>query len=97
MEKITVSDFDAAEYIETPEDVFLTLEVAAEENDPQFLLSILGDIARSKGMVRLAQELNLDRKGLYKALSAEGNSSFGTVVKVLDNLGFRLKVERKAS
>jgi probable addiction module antidote protein len=97
MEKITIADFDPAEYIETPEDVFLTLKVAAEENDPQFLLSVLGDIARSKGMVRLARELNLDRKGLYKALSSEGNPSFITVAKVLDTLGFRLKVEQKIS
>lgn len=97
MEKMTVADFDPAEYIETKEDVFLTLKVAAEEKDPQFLLSVLGDIARSRGMTQLAQELNLDRKGLYKALSPEGNPSFITVVKVLDNLGFRLNVEQKAS
>jgi probable addiction module antidote protein len=97
MEKMTVADFDPAEYIETPEDVFLTLKVAAEENDPEFLLSVIGDIARSKGMTRLAGELNLDRKGLYKALSSEGNPSFITVSKVLDKLGFRLNIERKAS
>jgi probable addiction module antidote protein len=97
MEKITVADFDPAEYIETPEDVFLTLTVAAEENDPEFLLSVIGDIARSKGMTQLARNLNLDRKVLYKALSTEGNPSFITVVKVLDTLGFRLKVEQKAS
>jgi probable addiction module antidote protein len=95
MEKMTVADFDPAEYIETPEDVFLTLKVAAEENNPEFLLSVIGDIARSKGMARLARNLNLDRKGLYKAFSEKGNPSFLTVVKVLDNLGFRLRVEQK--
>jgi probable addiction module antidote protein len=97
MEKITLADFDPAEYIETPEDVFLTLKVAAEENDPEFLLSVIGDIARSKGMARLARDLNLDRKGLYKAFSEKGNPSFLTVVKVLDNLGFCLRVEQKVS
>jgi probable addiction module antidote protein len=97
MEKTTVADFDPAEYIETHDDVFLTLKVAAEENDPLFVLSVLGDIARSRGMARLARELNLDRKGLYKALSPEGNPSFVTVAKVLDNLGFRLNIEQKAS
>jgi probable addiction module antidote protein len=97
MEKITVSDFDAAEYIKTKEDVMTYLEVALEENDPKLLLAVIGDIARSEGMVRLAQELNLDRKGLYKAFSEKGNPSFLTVVKVLDNLGFRLRVEQKVS
>jgi probable addiction module antidote protein len=45
----------------------------------------------------LARELNLNRKGLYKSFSGEGNPSFTTVVKVLDNLGFRLKIEQKVS
>jgi probable addiction module antidote protein len=48
-------------------------------------------------MVQLSRELDLDRKGLYKAFSPEGNPSFLTVVKVLDSLGFRLSVEQKAS
>jgi probable addiction module antidote protein len=95
MKKITVSDWDMAEYIETPEDVFLTLKVALEENDPEFLLSVMGDIAQSKGMAQLARNLNLDRKGLYKAFSAERNPSFLTVAKVLDNLGFRLDIQQK--
>jgi probable addiction module antidote protein len=48
-------------------------------------------------MAHLARELNLDRKGLYTALSPEGNPSFATVSKILDKLGFRLNIERKAS
>jgi probable addiction module antidote protein len=95
MEKVTVADFDPADYIETKEDVIATLEAALAENDPEFLLSVIGDIARSKGMVQLARELNLDRKGLYKAFSPGGNPSFITVVKVLDNLGFKLSVQKK--
>jgi probable addiction module antidote protein len=97
MEKITVADFDPAEYIETKEDVFGILEAALEENDPDFLLSVIGDIARSKGMTQLAKELNLDRVGLYKSFSTNGNPSFKTVYTLLDNLGFHLKVEQKVS
>ncbi|MFP3041481.1 putative addiction module antidote protein [Treponema primitia] len=67
MEKVTVKDWDPAEYIETKEDVIACLEAALEENDPEFLLSTIGDIARSKGMTQIAQELNLNREGLYKS------------------------------
>jgi probable addiction module antidote protein len=48
-------------------------------------------------MVQIAREMNLNRKGLYKAFSEKGNPSFLTVVKVLDNLGFRLKIEQKVT
>jgi probable addiction module antidote protein len=97
MEKMTVADFDPAEYIETKEDVMAYLETAIKENDPEFLLSVIGDIARSKGMTEIARELNLDRAGLYRSFSPEGNPSFLTVLKVLDNLGFSFKVEQKVS
>jgi probable addiction module antidote protein len=97
MEKMTVADFDPAEYIETKEDVVAMLKAALEENDPDFLLSCIGDIARSKGMSEIARELNLDRVGLYKSLSPKGNPSFKTVYKLLDNLGFRLKLEPKTA
>ncbi|GHU27598.1 putative addiction module antidote protein [Spirochaetia bacterium] len=95
MEKVTCEDWDPSDDIKTKEDVIAYLEVALEENDTEFLLVTIGYIARSKGMQQLSRELNLDRKGLYKAFSPEGNPSFTTVVKVLDNLGFRLRIEQK--
>jgi probable addiction module antidote protein len=96
-EKVTFSDFDPAKYINTKDDVIALLEVALEENDPDFLLSVFGDIARSKGMSKIAKELNLDRKGLYKALAPDGNPSFKTVFKLLDILGLRIRLEQKSA
>ena len=99
METLTVSDWDLAEEIETKEDVIGTLEavleLAIQENDPEFLFKVIGDIARSKGMAQIARELNLDRSSLYKSLSPTGNPSFFTIAKVLDNLGFQLSVREK--
>ena len=97
-EKVTIADWDAADYIETKEDVLEYLAVAMEEKDPEFLLAVIGDVARSKGMTQLSRELNLDRKGLYKSFSPGGNPSFLTVAKVLDNLGYGISVyQKKAS
>ena len=95
MEKITVSDWDLADEIDTREDVAGILEAALEENDPEFLFKIIGDIARSKGMAQIAKDLNLNRESLYRSLSQEGNPSFVTIVKVLDILGFQLSVKQK--
>ena len=97
MENVTFEKWDPADDIETKEDVIATLEAAIEENDPDFLLSVIGDIARSRGIAQLAKKLNLDRTGLYKAFSSNGNPSFKTVYNLLDNLGFLLKVEQKVS
>jgi probable addiction module antidote protein len=98
-EKITFEDWNLEDQIETKEDVIGTLEavieLAIQENDPEYLLKAIGDIARSKGMAQLARELNLDRASLYKSLSPEGNPSFFTVIKVLDNLGYSISIQQK--
>jgi probable addiction module antidote protein len=95
MKKYKVTKWDPAEIIETKEDVIVFLEEALEENDIEFLFKTIGYIARSKGMAQIARELELNREGLYTALSPQGNPSFITIVRVLDNLGFRLNIQAK--
>ena len=95
--KVAFAKWDPAEIIETKEDVIAFLEGALEENDPDFLLRTLGHIARSKGMAKIAKELNIDRAGLYKSFAPDGNPSFKTVFKLLDFLGLRIRVEQKSA
>jgi probable addiction module antidote protein len=66
------------------------LEAALEENDPGLIAAALGDIARAKGMTQIAKKTGLGRESLYKALSAEGNPEFSTVLKVIAALGLQL-------
>jgi probable addiction module antidote protein len=89
------SKWDMAEFIETKEDVIAHLTVALEENDIDFLLSVLNALARAKGMAQIAAELGVSREGLYKSLSPGNNPTFGTVVKTLDTLGFKLSIQQK--
>ena len=58
-----------------------------------FIAHALGVIARAKGMSQLARDTGLGRESLYKALSGEGNPSFGTILKVMHALGVRLHAE----
>jgi probable addiction module antidote protein len=62
-------------------------------DDPAFNVAAFGNIARAPGMMQLANETRLTREGLYKALSAEGNPSFSTVLKVVRALGLTLRPE----
>jgi probable addiction module antidote protein len=92
--KIKVRPFDAAAYIETPKDVALFLEAAFEEafegDDPTIVAAALGSIARSKGMAAIAEQTGFNRESLYRALSADGNPTLGTMQGVLKALGMRL-------
>lgn len=41
-------------------------------------------------MSQVARDAGLSREGLYKALSHDGNPSFGTILKVIKALGLQL-------
>jgi probable addiction module antidote protein len=90
MGKVPTSKWDAADHLETKEDIALFLEDIFEDNDPQLIAAALGAVARSKGMTEIARETGLGRESLYKALSPEGNPEFATVLKVIKALGLKL-------
>jgi probable addiction module antidote protein len=90
MAKTKTRPWDAAEHLETEEDMSAYLEAALEEGDPALVTAALGDIARAKGMALIARDTGLGRESLYKALSPEGNPKFATVLKVVRALGLRL-------
>jgi probable addiction module antidote protein len=88
--------YDAAEFLETDEDIVAYLNAALEAGDPALLSAALGDVARARGMTQLARETGITRDGLYKALSPTGNPSFATIQKVVKALGYRLDVALSA-
>jgi probable addiction module antidote protein len=88
--KTKTRPWDAAEHLETEQDMAAYLEAALEEGDASVVAAALGDIARAKGMTWIAKETGLGRESLYKALSPEGNPEFATVLKVVRSLGLRL-------
>lgn len=90
--------FDAADYLTDLDDVALFLEVALEDSaeDPTAVPHALGIIARSQNMSELARRVGMSRDGLYKALSAEGNPTWSTLLKVTNALGLRFELHSVA-
>ena len=90
MAKPRTCPWDAAEYLRSPDDMAAYLEASLEEGDVRLIAAALGDIARAQGMTEVARVSGLGRESLYKALSAEGNPEFATVLKVIAALGLKL-------
>ena len=91
------SPYDTAEFLHTPEEIAAYLEAVFEIYDGNYrlLIKALGTAARARGMQKVADETGLQRQGLYKSLSEDGNPSFETVLKVMDAVGVELKPARK--
>jgi probable addiction module antidote protein len=83
-------EFDAAEYLNSEDDVAAYLTTILEENDAALLAAALGDIARSRGMTQVAKDSGITREALYKALRPGSEPRFDTVSRVCAALGVRL-------
>jgi probable addiction module antidote protein len=92
MTKTKTRSWDVVDHLKTDEDIAHYLEAVFEDGDPALVAAALGDVARVKGMSQVARDAGLGRGSLYKALSAEGNPEFATVLKVIHALGLKLKV-----
>ena len=95
MSKVVTTRYDVAEHLRTPEEMAAYLEACLMEadGDAGFVARALGDIARARGMARVARDAGLSREVLYRALSGEGTPSFDTVLKVVGALGLKLHAE----
>ena len=90
--KTKTSVYYVAEHLRTPEEMAAYLDAWLEEapDDAAGIAKALGNIARAKGMTQVAKDAGLGRESLYKALSADGNPSFATVLKVARAVGVKL-------
>ena len=92
---IEITNFDVAEHLDSLEMIAGYLSEAFETGDASYISHALGTVARAKGMTAIAREAGLSRESLYKALSADGQPQFATVLRVLKALGLELRVEAK--
>ena len=92
MTKEKTRPFDPAEYLDSSEALAAYMTEALETGDPAFVADALGVIARARGMTEVAREAGVSRESLYRALSAEGNPEFGTVMRVAGALGLKFTI-----
>ena len=55
--------------------------------------AVLKYIARTRNMSALSRDAELNRAGLYRALSEDGNPTLSTLLKITRALGLRLRIE----
>ena len=91
--KLKTRPFDEAEFLDTQGRIAAYVEEALETGDTAFIAYALGVVAKAQGMSDIAKRAGLSRESLYRALSAEGNPEFDTVLRVLRALSLSLKVE----
>jgi probable addiction module antidote protein len=92
MMKTTYAVFDPADYLDNDEVIAEYLSAAVEDPNPDVFLAALGDVAKARGMAKIAKDAGLGRESLYKALEAGAHPRYETVTAVLRALGVRFAV-----
>jgi len=88
---LKVTNLDISEYLDTEETIAEYLSSIIEEGDPQLLLAAINDVAKARGMAKIASDSGLGRESLYKALKPESKPRFETILKVLNSLGVKMQ------
>lgn len=87
---IKTTKFDVLEHLKTPAEQIAYFEAALDTDDPDFLATALGDIARARGVVEFAKATGLSRAAIYKGFRPGGNPTIGSIHKATRALGMKL-------
>jgi probable addiction module antidote protein len=87
-----LAPFDASDYLNSEEVIAEYLTAALEDPDPDAFLVAVCDVAKARGITKVAADAGLGRESLYKALRPGARPRFDTVCRLLEALGVRLDV-----
>ena len=85
-----ISKFNVADHLDNEEVIAEYLAAAMEDFDLDIFLAALQEVAKARGIARLAEMAGLNRESLYKTLSPGAKPRFDTIMKITKALGVPL-------
>ena len=95
MTNIKTSRFDVAEYLTDETLINAYLNEVLSDGVPSEFIEALNDVAKAKGMNKLAENTGIRRESLYKTLRSE-KPRFDTMLKIIDGMGLQVTLTPKA-
>jgi probable addiction module antidote protein len=92
MAKTKFAPFNAADYLDNEEVIAEYLAAALEDPEPEVFMMAVSNVAKARGIAKIAKDSGLGRESLYKALAPGAKPRFETVRKLVDALGVRWTV-----
>lgn len=94
---VELSDFDTSHYLDNEEVIAEYLSQVLADGDPDELLLAIGNIAKARGITKIANDTGLGRESLYKVFAPGAKPRFETVMKVMRALGVELQARPAGS
>jgi probable addiction module antidote protein len=87
-----ISKYNATDYLKSDEDIKEYLNASFKTGDSKLIARALGDVAKIKGMSKIAKTTHLDRSSLYSSLTEQGDPKLSTVTKLIKNFGYSVSI-----
>lgn len=96
---IDTQPWDPVEGLESPKDQqeYLRAALAGPEEGTGYLVAIVGDIARARGMVEIARLAGISEKEMFESFIEGGKPSPAALEKVVAALGCKLTEHHKTA
>jgi probable addiction module antidote protein len=91
-DELGLAPFDASDYLDSEETIAEYLRAALGNPDSDAFLTAVRDVAKARGISRVAADAGLGRESLYKALKPGAHPRFDTMRRLLGALGVRLDI-----
>lgn len=90
MSKHQISRFDVTDYLDSEDMIAEYLNAALEHGNADLLVAAIADIAKARGISKIAADAGLGRESLYKTLAPGSKPKLETILKLLNALGIKL-------
>ena len=95
--KTQTKPLDIRDFLHSDEEIAEYINEAYHDENPRMFLIALGNVVRSKGVSKVAQETGLGRESLYKVFSGSVSPKWDTLKKLLDNLGIEINMQANSA
>lgn len=89
---LRTTKWDVTANLDSEDKIAHYLDAVFEDGDPALIAAAIGDVARARGMTKIAKDAGVSRESLYRALSGDTRPEFATIMKVLKAMGLRMSV-----
>jgi len=88
---IVTRPFNPVEFMESDDEIAQYLSDAYEDDNPEVFVIALGNVAKARGVTKIARQSGLNRESLYKIFSGKAKPQWGTIHALMRTLGFHFK------
>lgn len=85
--------YEASRFLDSPEAMAAYLAESMKAGDTDGLIHALAEVAKAKGVNKVAKDAGVNRESLYKVLKAGAKTRFETIRKLMTAIGVELTVQ----